>query len=182
MNEPPHPVLAQGKVRHVGDPVALVVAETAHQAKDAAEADRRRLRGAARGGELRRRAEARRAAGPRQAPATSATRGRSATRRRWTRHSPRRRTWRSSTSSTTGSFPTRSSRARRSRRTTAPRGVHAVCVQPESARRAAADDGVRAGAAGDEGARHRARRRRRVRLQDLPLRRGRRRSCGRAST
>ncbi len=37
MNEPPHPVLAQGKVRHVGDQVALVVAETAHQAKDAAE-------------------------------------------------------------------------------------------------------------------------------------------------
>ena len=38
MNEPPHPVLAQGKVRHVGDPVALVVAESAHEAKDAAEA------------------------------------------------------------------------------------------------------------------------------------------------
>ena len=38
MNEPAHPVLAQGKVRHVGDPVALVVAETANQAKDAAEA------------------------------------------------------------------------------------------------------------------------------------------------
>ena len=37
MNEPPHPVLAQGKVRHVGDQVALVVAETALQAKDAAE-------------------------------------------------------------------------------------------------------------------------------------------------
>ncbi len=37
MNEPPHPVLAQGKVRHVGDQVALVVAETAAQAKDAAE-------------------------------------------------------------------------------------------------------------------------------------------------
>jgi carbon-monoxide dehydrogenase large subunit len=37
MNEPPHPVLAQGKVRYVGDPVALVVAESAHQAKDAAE-------------------------------------------------------------------------------------------------------------------------------------------------
>ena len=37
MNEPPHPVLAQGKVRHVGDQVALVVAETLHQAKDAAE-------------------------------------------------------------------------------------------------------------------------------------------------
>ncbi|HPM67840.1 MAG TPA: xanthine dehydrogenase family protein molybdopterin-binding subunit [Piscinibacter sp.] len=37
MKEPPHPVLAQGKVRHVGDQVALIVAETALQAKDAAE-------------------------------------------------------------------------------------------------------------------------------------------------
>ena len=37
MNEPPHPVLAQGKVRCVGDQVALVIAESAHQAKDAAE-------------------------------------------------------------------------------------------------------------------------------------------------
>jgi len=37
MNEPPHPVLAQGKARYVGDPVALVVAETPNQAKDAAE-------------------------------------------------------------------------------------------------------------------------------------------------
>ncbi|MEJ2035419.1 MAG: molybdopterin-dependent oxidoreductase, partial [Maritimibacter sp.] len=38
MQEPPHPVLAQGKVRHVGDPIAAVVAETADQARDAAEA------------------------------------------------------------------------------------------------------------------------------------------------
>jgi carbon-monoxide dehydrogenase large subunit len=37
MNEPPHPVLAQGKVRYVGDPVVLVIAETPNQAKDAAE-------------------------------------------------------------------------------------------------------------------------------------------------
>jgi carbon-monoxide dehydrogenase large subunit len=37
MNEPPHPVLAQGKVRYVGDPVAMVVAESLHLAKDAAE-------------------------------------------------------------------------------------------------------------------------------------------------
>ena len=37
MNEPPHPVLAQGKVRYVGDSVALVIAETLDQAKDAAE-------------------------------------------------------------------------------------------------------------------------------------------------
>jgi carbon-monoxide dehydrogenase large subunit len=37
MKEPPHPVLAQGKVRHVGDQVVLVVAETYLQARDAAE-------------------------------------------------------------------------------------------------------------------------------------------------
>jgi carbon-monoxide dehydrogenase large subunit len=37
MKEPPHPVLAQGKVRYVGDQVALVVAETQAQARDAAE-------------------------------------------------------------------------------------------------------------------------------------------------
>jgi carbon-monoxide dehydrogenase large subunit len=37
MVEPPHPVLAQGRVRHVGDPVAVVVAESRNQAKDAAE-------------------------------------------------------------------------------------------------------------------------------------------------
>ena len=38
MKEPAHPILAQGKVRHVGDPIAAVVAETAAQARDAAEA------------------------------------------------------------------------------------------------------------------------------------------------
>src|SRR5690606_593375 len=37
MKEPAHPVLAHEKVRHVGDQVALVVAETYLQAKDAAE-------------------------------------------------------------------------------------------------------------------------------------------------
>ena len=37
MKEPPHPSLAQGKVRYVGDQVAIVVAETEAQARDAAE-------------------------------------------------------------------------------------------------------------------------------------------------
>lgn len=37
MKEPPHPMLAQGKVRHVGDAVAVVIAESAGEAKDAAE-------------------------------------------------------------------------------------------------------------------------------------------------
>ncbi|MDR2215664.1 MAG: xanthine dehydrogenase family protein molybdopterin-binding subunit [Nevskiaceae bacterium] len=38
MKEPPHPILAIGKVRHVGDHVAIVVAETVEQARNAAEA------------------------------------------------------------------------------------------------------------------------------------------------
>ncbi len=38
MKEPKRPVLAHGKVRHVGDAYAVVVAETLDQAKDAAEA------------------------------------------------------------------------------------------------------------------------------------------------
>ncbi len=36
--DPPHPVLADGMVRHVGDPVAFVVAETQKAARDGAEA------------------------------------------------------------------------------------------------------------------------------------------------
>ncbi|MGE0875790.1 MAG: xanthine dehydrogenase family protein molybdopterin-binding subunit [Burkholderiales bacterium] len=36
--KPAHPMLAQGKVRYVGEPVALVIAETAALAQDAAEA------------------------------------------------------------------------------------------------------------------------------------------------
>ncbi len=36
--DPPHPVLADGMVRHVGDPVAFIVAETAQAARDGAEA------------------------------------------------------------------------------------------------------------------------------------------------
>jgi carbon-monoxide dehydrogenase large subunit len=37
MAEPKHAVLAEGKVRHVGDPIAVVIAETRDQAKDAVE-------------------------------------------------------------------------------------------------------------------------------------------------
>ncbi|MFZ1428499.1 MAG: xanthine dehydrogenase family protein molybdopterin-binding subunit [Geminicoccaceae bacterium] len=38
MKAGPHPLLAQGKVRYVGDPVAVIVADTYQQAKDAGEA------------------------------------------------------------------------------------------------------------------------------------------------
>src|SRR4051794_9950917 len=37
MKEPPHPVLAVDRVRHVGDPVAVVIGESLGQARDAAE-------------------------------------------------------------------------------------------------------------------------------------------------
>src|SRR5258708_6859942 len=37
MKEPAHPCLAQGKARYVGDHVAVVIAETLQQARDAAE-------------------------------------------------------------------------------------------------------------------------------------------------
>ncbi len=37
MREPQHPLLAKGKIRHVGEPVAIVIAETMALARDAAE-------------------------------------------------------------------------------------------------------------------------------------------------
>jgi carbon-monoxide dehydrogenase large subunit len=37
MAEPPHPVLAQGEARHVGDPVAVIVADSLAAARDASE-------------------------------------------------------------------------------------------------------------------------------------------------
>src|SRR5262249_19532567 len=37
MKEPKHPILASGKVRHVGDPIAAVIAENLEQAAEAAE-------------------------------------------------------------------------------------------------------------------------------------------------
>jgi xanthine dehydrogenase molybdopterin-binding subunit B len=37
MKEPPHPLLAQGRVRHVGDPVAMVIADSGEAARSAAE-------------------------------------------------------------------------------------------------------------------------------------------------
>ena len=39
---PPYPILAEGEVRHVGDAVAFVVAETIDQARDAHRGDRGR--------------------------------------------------------------------------------------------------------------------------------------------
>jgi len=49
LKKPARPVLAQGKVRHVGECVACVVADSANAAQDAAELIRRRVQRAARG-------------------------------------------------------------------------------------------------------------------------------------
>ena len=65
MKMAPHPALANGKACHVGDAVAVVVAETLSQARDAAEKVKVDYDGAAGGCRSRRRAAARRAANPR---------------------------------------------------------------------------------------------------------------------
>ena len=85
MKEPPHPVLAIGKVRYVGDQVAMIVADTVEQAKNAAEAievDYDVLPAVV---SVRDAAKAPRCTTPR--PTTTAFGGRSATRPRWMRHS-----------------------------------------------------------------------------------------------
>src|SRR2546430_16792217 len=50
---PPRPALAQGKVRDVGEPVAIVIGETAYAAKDGAEAVKAADEGLAAGHEAR---------------------------------------------------------------------------------------------------------------------------------
>ena len=98
MVEPAHPALAQGKVRHVGDPVAMVIATSKAAAKAAAGLVDIELRGAAGGRPARRRVQARRAAWSTTRPrATCATTGTSAIWRRPTRRSPRPPTSSSST-------------------------------------------------------------------------------------
>ena len=117
MKMAPHPALASGKVNHVGDAVAVVIARDAAQARDAAEkvkvdyevlpavTDPAKAQGRAR-------------RSTRSRPRTRSTNGISATRRRSTRPSPPPSTSPSSTSSTIAWCRTRSSRARRSPNTT----------------------------------------------------------------
>ncbi len=63
--ETPRPMLAQDRVRHVGDPVALVVAETLGAGQGRGRADRGRLRAPPAHGRHLRIGPGRRAAGPR---------------------------------------------------------------------------------------------------------------------
>ena len=169
MKEPPHPVLAQGKVRYVGDQVALVVAESLAAGEGRGRADRGRLRRAAGGdrhhqGRRQRQRGARRRArqrllrlGPRRQG-----RGRCGVRQGRARDHARHRQQ--------PPDPERDGAARRQRELhQARRELHALRRQPEPARRAPADVRLRARPARVEGARDRARRRRRLRLEDLPV-------------
>ena len=118
MKAGPHPMLAQGKVRYVGDAVACVVAET-YQARDAAElveVDYEELPACASTAHARDRARRRSTTTSR---ATRSTSGNSAIRRRSTRRSPAPRTSPGSIWSTIAWCRTRSSRAPRSPNTTA---------------------------------------------------------------
>ena len=103
-HDTPRPALAIGKVRHLGQPVALVVAETLAQAQDAAEAIEIDYEHAARRDRRARRAGDRRAAAVRLAfPAILCSTGTTIPRTspRPMRLSPRPRTSPRSSSSTT---------------------------------------------------------------------------------
>ena len=120
MKMAPHPALAHGNANHVGDAVAVVIAETLSQAKDAGREDQGRLRGAAGGRRSRRRRRGRaRRRSTRSRRATRSISGTSATRRPPTPRSRPPSTSPSSTSSTTGWCRTPSSRAPPSANTTA---------------------------------------------------------------
>ena len=120
MIEPPHPPLVVDRVRHVGDQVAVVIAETPRAGARRRRADPGRLCRGAGGDRPGRGAAAGRAAGlAARRRAISATTGISAISPRSRPRSPRRRGSSSSTSPTTGSSPTRWSRAPRSASSTA---------------------------------------------------------------
>ena len=117
-----HPAIASGKACYVGDPVAVVVAETHGAGARRRREGRGRLRGAAGGDRSGQGAKSRRRS-TRWRRRTRSTSGISATPRRRTRRSSRPSTSPSSTSSTTGWCPTRWSRALRSANTTPARRI-----------------------------------------------------------
>ena len=174
MKAGPHPILAQGKVRYVGDHVACVVADDLPAGQGRRRAGRGRLRGPA--GLRRDRACARPgpAPGPRRDPAQHGL-----------RLGAGRQGARSTQAIAKAAHVTKidlvnnrlvpnaiEPRAAIGQYDQRPDELHALHHQPEPARRAAGDRGVRRRGARAQAARGRARRRRRLRLEDLHLRRG----------
>ena len=181
MAEPPHPVLAVGKVRHVGDPIAVVIAETKQAAKDAAELldiDYDDLPAVA---TLQRRAAPGRGPGARRRRrATSATTGMIGDKAVVDGAFAKARKMVKLDLTNNRLIPNAMEpRAAIGDFDPIIRRLHAVHHQPEPARHPPADGRLRAAHPGKQAARRRARRRRRLRLQDLPLRRGSDRHLGR---
>ncbi len=174
MKAGPHPALAQGKVRYVGDHVAVVIAETLAQAKDAAEAIVGRLRRPA-GGRRHRARRSRRgdARSTTSRPTTPSSTGISATRTRPTRPSRGAKHVTKIDLVNNRLVPNADGAARGRRRVRfRHRHLHALHDEPEPACGAARALGLHRHRAGAQAARHRAGCRRRLRLQDLHLCRG----------
>ena len=173
MNEPPHPVLAQGKVRHVGDPGrAGRSRRRAHQAKDAAEAidvDYEVLPAVVNCVDaLKPGAPQIHDGAPGNKCYTWALGDKAAVDAAFAKAAHVAKLDIVNNRLIPNAIEPRAAVASYNR---ADDSVHALRLEPEPARRAPADDGVRARPARAQGARDRARRRRRLRLEDLPLRR-----------
>ncbi len=171
---PPHMPLASDAARYVGDPVAVVIAETQYAARDAAEKVQVDL-GAAAGRERtpsRPTAKAL-AADPRGGARQHGLQVADRRRRRGHRPPSRASPWckkrivnQRLVANADGAARLRGPLRRRHRR------ADAVGDLAEPARAPAADGRLRARHPRAQGPGHRARRRRRLRLQDLPLQRG----------
>ena len=111
MAEPPRYALARGMVRHVGEPVAFVVADTLAQALDAAELSLSITRPCPRSPKARARRTRMRRACMKQRPAMSAFALRAATRPRSMQALRKPRTRSASICTTSGSAASRSNRA-----------------------------------------------------------------------
>ncbi len=175
MAEPAHPVLAVGKVRHVGDPVAVVIAETEAGGEGRSRTAGDRLPGPARGRDDAGCVEAGRGGGARRC------RRQSVLRLAYRRQGPGG--WRLRQGGEGGEArPHQQSpgaechgTTRRDRRVrSVERRLHAVHYQPEPACHPPADGRFRAAHSREQAARRGAGCRRRVRLEDLPL-------CGRGN-
>ena len=93
MRKPFHPVLAMGRVRYVGEPVAMIVADTAAIAEDARELIDVEYRDLPAVADVRRRGARRaRRSCTTTCPAISRSSSNRATRRRWPPHSRARNT------------------------------------------------------------------------------------------
>ena len=171
-------ILATDSVKWTGEGVAAVVADTRGPGLRRARRDRRRLGAAARGRRCREGDRARRAAAPRERPEQRRLR---VERRRQGRHGRRHR-WRRGRRPPADRQPAPDPEpdgGPRRHRLVQPghRRVHDLDVEPDAAHPAAAAGGVRHGRPGAQDPLHQPGRRRRLRDQDLLLRRLRPRAC-----